>query len=86
MKKYCNENGLDSSSIEGQSKFLIYELKTYYPTVYNKIKNVPNTREGAYQAASVWTIDYEVPKNRGKQAKKRGGKAQSTYWDSYSKV
>lgn len=86
LKNYCKENGLDASTVEGQSKFLVYELKNYYPSVYNTIKNVPNTKDGAYQAASAWTIHYEVPANKQNQAKKRGNIAMSKYWASYNQT
>lgn len=86
LKNYCSQNGLDASSIEGQSKFLVHELKTYYPSVYNTLKNVPNTKDGAYQAASAWTIHYEVPANKQAQARKRGNAAMNKYWATYNQT
>ena len=86
LKNYCSQNGLDASSIEGQSKFLVHELKTYYSSVYNTLKSVPNTKDGAYQAASTWTIHYEVPANRHQQAKKRGNVAMNKYWATYNQI
>ena len=83
LKNYCKENNLDSSSIEGQTAFLEHELKTYYPKLYNKLKSIPNTKEGAYQAAALWTTDFERPANASAQAKKRGNAATNSYWTAY---
>ena len=30
---YCNQNGLDSSSVDGQMSYLVWELKNNYPSV-----------------------------------------------------
>ena len=62
----------------------MHELNNgYNKSVLQKLKNVPNTKEGAYEAASIWTYNYEIPANTGAQAKKRGNAAQTTYWDMY---
>ena len=87
LKNYCNNNGLDWKSMEGQLSFLVHELKTSYPGVYNTLQNVPNTAEGAYQAAYKWTTDFEIPDNRYERGKQRGNTASSSYWGIYgSKV
>ncbi len=83
LNSYCEENNLDSSSIEGQGQYLLYELQNSYPGVYDTLKNVPNTSEGAYQAAYKWTTDFEVPENKESQADIRGSSASSTYWEQY---
>ena len=86
LKNYCSKNNLSYKSLEGQVSFLVYELKKYYPKVYNTIKNVPNTKKGAYDAAYSWTVHYEVPVNRYKQGDRRGKAASSTYWDAYGNI
>ena len=86
LKNYCSKNNLSYKSLEGQVSFLVYELKKYYPKVYNTIKNVPNTKKGAYDAAYSWTVHYEVPVNRYKQGDRRGRSASSTYWDAYGNI
>jgi len=83
LKNYCNNNNLDWHSLEGQVSYLVWELQNHYPSVYNSIKNVPNTRQGAYDAAYVWTTDFEVPANRYERGKDRGNTAMSGYWDKY---
>ena len=84
MKNYCNKNNLDWHSLEGQLSYLVYELKTSYPGVYKTLKNVPNTRQGAYDAAYKWTVDFEVPASRYKRGEQRGNAAMKSYWDKYS--
>jgi len=83
LSNYCSSNNLDSSSLEGQLSYLVYELKNNYSSVYNTLKSVPNTAEGAYQAAYVWTTDFEIPADTTNQANSRGSTAQSSYWETY---
>ena len=83
LKNYCKKNNLNSTTLEGQLSYLVHELKTSYPSIYKRIKNVPNTKEGAYQAAYDWTVNFEVPVNRYQNGKKRGNVASSKYWNSY---
>lgn len=83
LKNYCSSNNLDASSLDGQLSYLVHELKSSYPGVYNTLQNVPNTKEGAYQAASKWTTDYEIPANKENVAVTRGNTAQGDYWNTY---
>ena len=83
LKNYCSENGLDPDSIEGQGQFLVYELQNNYHGVYETLKNVPNTAEGAFDASYKWTVDFEKPADKYNQGNKRGTVAQTTYWDKY---
>ena len=80
---YCESNGLDYMSIEGQMKYLEYELKKSYSSVYDFIKNVENTADGAYQAGYHWCYYYEIPANREVKADRRGETARSVYWKKY---
>ena len=79
--KYCNNNGLDYKTTEGQMQFLEYELKTSYPAVYEKLTTVENTPEGAYEAASYYCKVYEVPANASKKADQRGNWAKEYFND-----
>lgn len=83
LKNYCSNNNLDSSSLEGQLQYLVYELKNHYQGVYNTLMNVSNTSQGAYEAAYKWTVSYEIPANKEAAGERRGNSAQSTYWDTY---
>lgn len=83
LKSYCSKNNLDADSLEGQAKYLVSELKNSYPDVYNTLKNVPNTPQGAYDAAYKWTVDFEIPADKYSQGAGRGNTAQTTYWNKY---
>ena len=83
LKNYCNQNNLNPDSMEGQLAFLSYEFENKYSELYGRLKNVPNTPEGAYQAAYDWTVTYERPANMDAAGQTRGGDAQSL-WNSYN--
>lgn len=72
---WCTENGLDYNSVEGQLRFLQYELPNFYPSVDNYIRQVENTAEGAYDAAYYFCFNFEAPANRTAQSTKRGNYA-----------
>ena len=76
---YCNKNGYDYTTVEGQMKFYEYELKNNYPKVYEKLKNTPNTAEGAYEAADYYCVYYEVPANKHQQGDNRGAMAKKQF-------
>ncbi len=84
MVNYCNNNNLNPDSVEGQVNYLVYELENNYPNVYEKIKNVPNTADGAYDAAYEWTVNYEIPANAEVAGQNRGDTAVSSFWSTYS--
>ena len=77
---WCNENGLDYNTVEGQLKFLQYELPTRYPSVDSYIRQVENSAEGAYDAAYYFCFNFEAPAARTSQSKKRGEYARDTLW------
>ena len=94
LKDYCTSNHLDSTTIEGQLRYLEYELKNFYSSVWNRLKSVKNTAEGAYDAAAYWCAVFEVPAgygywsngeiHYGETSIARGNLAKSTYWNEYS--
>lgn len=75
---WCTENGLDYNSVEGQMKYLQYELPNFYPSVDSYIRQVENTAEGAYDAAYYFCFNFEAPANRIAQSTKRGNYAKDT--------
>ena len=83
LKNYCSQNGLDSTTLDGQLSFLVWELQNNYPSVYNKIISVPNTAQGAYDAAYEWTVHYEIPANKESSGNRRGNTAVNNYWSTY---
>lgn len=86
LKNFCNNNGYDYLSVEGQIEYLKHELSSsYYKHIYNYLKNVSNNSSGAYDAAYYWCYYFEIPANRSSAAHGRGSLASSSYWPSYSK-
>ena len=80
---WCQKNGYDYTTLKGQLYFLQYELKTYYPSVHNKLKAIPNTEQGAYDAGYDFCYRYEAPSNRASRAATRGNYAKTTLWQRY---
>lgn len=80
---YCNKNGYSSSSVEGQVKFLMYELRGSYSGVLKSLKGVANTADGAYNAGYRFCYDFERPANKSSRASQRGSLAKSSYWPNY---
>ncbi|MBP5272152.1 MAG: hypothetical protein ILO43_04205 [Clostridia bacterium] len=83
---YCKKNGLDSSTVEGQIAFLLYELQTSYKSVWNTLKSAPNTADGAYNAAYRFCYDFERPASKASRSSERANLARSTYWPAYKNV
>ena len=67
MFYWCRKNGYDPDSVVGQLQFMHYELKTGHPSVYNVVRNVPNTADGAAEAAEVFCRRYERAAKVGKR-------------------
>lgn len=91
LRNWCGANGYNYTTLEGQLQYLKFELSANNSqylvngkTVYQKLRAVPNTAGGAYNAAYDWCYYYEVPANRRTKAVERGMLAKSTYWPKYS--
>ena len=69
---FCERKGLNYKNLEGQLKFLESELKSTFPSVYNYLLKVPNTRQGAYDAGYHWCYDFEIPGDRHNASVSRG--------------
>lgn len=80
LQNWCSSKGYDYTSLNGQLRFLQYELKTYFPSVNNYLKNVSNTSSGAYNAAYYFCYHFEAPANTASTSAYRGSLAKSTYW------
>jgi len=83
LKDWCSKNKKDDTTLDGQLWFLKYELEVHYKTVYSTIKAVPNTEQGAYNAAYNWCVKYEVPANKETVGANRGEYAK-TLFQKYS--
>ena len=86
LKSYCSQNGKDSTTMEGQLDFLMYELENKYPQLNQTLKSVSNDPSGAYQAAYEWTVKFERPASMEAGGAKRGNYAQSELWNEYANV
>jgi len=83
LKAWCGKNGKDYVSLDGQLWFMKHELETSYASVLAYLKGVPNTADGAYNAAYRWCLKFEVPANTVATSEKRGNIARGTYWPKY---
>jgi len=83
---WCNNNGLDYTTLAGQLYFLKHELETYYPSVNRYMKGVSNDANGAYDAAYYFCYNFEAPANRASKSASRGNSAQNTYYPKYAAV
>ncbi len=77
---FCEQNGLDPNTVQGQVAFLDYELKNDYSDLYNKLKNADDSQETAQELAKRWCIEFERPKNAQARANERAGYV-GTYWE-----
>ena len=82
LQSWCSSKGYSASSLNGQLRYLQYELKTYFPKVNNYLKSVSNTASGAYNAAFYFCYYFEAPANTYSTSVYRGNLAKSTYWSS----
>ncbi len=85
LKTFCQVYEEDWESLEGQLKFLQYELEHNYKHVLKALKEVDNTPEGAYEAGYVFCAKFEIPANTEVKADGRGKVARDTYWPRYGK-
>lgn len=77
---HCSANGLDQNTLEGQISYLKHELNGYYASVFNYVKSVPDTPQGAYDAAHYWCIHFEAPAQMYARAAQRGNLARAEYF------
>lgn len=80
LVKHCQSKGLSPTSIEGQTSFLISELKQY-PNVWTAVRT-GSGKQGARDAAYLMCTQFERPANatsKGKQRETYGDK----WWGIY---
>lgn len=84
MQRFCEKNGYNYLSIEGQMNYLKHELSlNSYKYIYDYMKDVSNNSQGAYNAGYYWCYYFEIPSNRGTKSKQRGSMAVNDYWPDY---
>ena len=59
LYSFCQNNGLDASSIEGQLAYLDNELSNSYASVKSYLLNIENSPSGAYNAAEYFCHNFE---------------------------
>ncbi len=80
LKYYVPE---EWETLEGQLKFMKYELMNGYRDTYSYILDVPNTAQGAYDAAYYWCMHFEMPDKTVSRSMTRGYLARNVYWERY---
>ncbi len=80
---YCGRIHLPYGSVEGQMKYLEYELAGGYAGVLDYLRQVPETEIGAYEAGYYWCYHYESPAQILRQSTLRGNAAKNSYWPRY---
>jgi hypothetical protein len=95
LKNWCEKNGYDYTTLDGQLHYLQYELSQNNSsvlyngkTIYDKMLTFENTAEGAYNAGYYWCNTFEVPYSnnpakREAECQARGTLARDTYWSVY---
>ena len=78
---YCAGLGLSAGSLEGQLRYIQYELQTNESSAWEKMKAIENTDKGAYDAGWQWAQYYE--RCASSHYYERAYRAQNTYWPKY---
>ena len=81
LKSYCTENGLDYTTLDGQLSYLKYELENGERAAYSKVRDVPNTAEGAYTASYNWAKYFE--RCAKVYYERRASLARDSFWPLY---
>lgn len=82
LKSHCSNKGLSPTSIEGQTSFMIYELKQY-PNVWSAICNGSGL-QGAKDSAYLMCVKFERPSNKEAKGKQRENLA-AKWWGIYGR-
>ena len=84
LMAHCQSKGLDYNTLEGQLSYLEHELSTGYKSVLNVLKNVPNSEQGAYDAAYAWCMHFEIPADTVNRSIQRGNLAREYFHREFS--
>ena len=77
---WCSANGYEYHSIQGQLGYLTTELQGGYASVYQYLLSVPDTAQGAYDAAYYWCKYFEIPANLEYNSQMRADLAMNLYY------
>lgn len=84
LKNWCQLNGYEYNTLDGQLWYLQYELENHYPKILNYLKGVENSPAGAYDAGYYFCYNFEIPANRATRSVQRGNLAKDSYWPKYA--
>lgn len=65
LASWCSANGYDYTSVIGQCAFMYHELSTSYTGCLYGLYSVPDSADGAYQAALIFVHQYEGAASEG---------------------
>ena len=84
LQNYCNNNGLDWHTLDGQMHFLEYELNSL-SSLRSYMYGISNDADGAYHAGYEWCRVYELGGNSSDTTRcdSRGTLARDTFWPKY---
>ena len=80
---YCQNNGYDYTTVNGQLHFMQNELQTTEKKAASKLASITNDENGAYDAGYRICYYYERPANKAWKSNDRGNLAKETYWPMY---
>ena len=83
LVNFCQEKGVGSNTLKGQLMFIQHEMDTLFPELYEKLKGLPNTPAGAYQAGYSWCFEFERPSDTAARSAERGALARDDYFVRY---
>ena len=80
LMSYCNGSGSDYNTLSGQLSYMQHELTSSYNGVWGYIHSVPDSAQGAYDAAYYWCVYFETPDHTYERAAQRGNLAKNEYY------
>ena len=81
LKSFCSSRGLDYTTLNAQLQYLQSELTGSEKSAFNKVKDVENTADGAYNAGYRWAQWFE--RCASKYFDGRAVRARDVYWAKY---
>lgn len=81
--EWCRDRGLNYSLLKPQLEYIVFELTERFTAAYSELMLVPDTAQGAFEAAECFCRTMERPANLEYQASYRGTLAMEEYWPRY---
>ena len=83
LTNFCVENGYSESSLQGQVHYLGWELENIYGSLLDKLRAVEDNVVGCYDAAYMFCMEFERPRDAEIKSDDRGTAAMLNYWPLY---